>query len=65
MAALTTIAVSNNAPTGVTLSLNGTAYDLNAYQLTQLAAVIEKVSVQCQNSLPSHTGATVTLPAGF
>jgi hypothetical protein len=65
MAALTSIQVSNNRPDSVDLTLNGTAYTLNAYQVSQLAAVIEKVAVQCQNSLPAHAGATVALPAGF
>jgi hypothetical protein len=65
MAALTTIAVSNNAPSSVTLSLNGTAYDLNGLQVAQLNSVVRKLTVQCGRELPSHTGATVALPAGF
>jgi hypothetical protein len=65
VAALTSIAVSNNRPDSVDLTLNGTAYTLNAYQVSQLYSVMRKVSVQCQNSLPAHTGATVTLPTGF
>jgi hypothetical protein len=65
MAALTSIAIQNNRPDSVDLVLNGTSYTLNAYQVSQLGAVWEKVSVQCQNSLPSHTGATIALPSGF
>jgi len=57
--------IANAAPQSVDLVLNGTTHTLNAYQVSQLAAVIEKVSVQCQASLPSHTGATVALPSGF
>jgi hypothetical protein len=65
MAALTTIAVSNASPSSVTISLNGTAYDLTGLQVAQLYAVVKKMTVQNGRELPSHTGAVVTLPAGF
>jgi hypothetical protein len=65
MANLTSIQVANNRPDSVDLILNGTTYTLNAYQVSQLGAVCERVSAQCQNSLPTHTGATVSLPAGM
>jgi hypothetical protein len=65
MAALTTIAVQNNRPDSVDLVLNGSSFTLNAYQVSQLLAVMQRVGGQCQNSLPTHTGATVSLPAGM
>jgi hypothetical protein len=65
MANLTSIQVANNRPDSVDLILNGTTYTLNAYQVSQLNAVMQRVAVQCQNSIPSHTGATVSLPAGM
>jgi hypothetical protein len=65
MAALTTIAVSNASPSSVTLSLNGSAFDLTGLQVAQLYVVVKKMTVQNGHELPSQAGATVTLPAGF
>lgn len=60
MAALTSIAVTSRTPKSATITFNAAAIDVTGYQLTQLAGVINKLLVECQDNMPTDTGATVT-----
>lgn len=60
MAALTSIAVTNRAPKGVTITFNAASIDMNGLQLKQLAAVVNRCLVECSGEMSSDTGATVT-----
>jgi hypothetical protein len=60
MAALSSIAVTNRSPKGATITFNAAAIDVTGYQFAQLAGVINKLLVECQDDMPTDTGATIT-----
>lgn len=60
MAALTSIAVTNRAPKGCTLTFNAAAIDLTGTQLKQLESIIKKLMVECSADMPTDTSATVS-----
>jgi hypothetical protein len=60
MAALSSVAVTNRAPKGVTLTFNAASVDLNGTQVAQLVQVLTKLSIECGATMPTDTSATVT-----
>ena len=60
MAALTSIAVTNRAPKGATITFNAAAIDVTGTQLKQLESIIRKLMTECSSDMPTDTSATVT-----
>lgn len=60
MAALTSIAVTNRAPKGATITFNAAAIDCTGYQLKQLQSVVNKLVAECAAEMSTDTGATVS-----
>lgn len=60
MAALTTVAVTNRSPKGATITFNAAAIDMNGTQVAQLLAVLNKLAVECQASMPADSSAAIT-----
>jgi hypothetical protein len=60
VAALTTLAVTNRAPKGVTLTFNAASVDLNATQLAQVYLALSKLTVECGSTMPTDGSVAIT-----